>query len=235
MRTLRRCLHGYVDCSLCDDDKQLISCWKAKDFSGDIQLPQVFDEATDDFRLLDGPYDISKYRVLDEGVLAQVRADIATTILPSWLDHPPKNFGSVSHGKLKADQWRVVCTISLVITLVRLWGSADAESREGILLNNFIHLVTAVDLATRRSLNPDRVEKFDGHLLKYLEGLRSYFAHDFVPNHHLSLHLKECMLLFGPVHAWWGFPFERYNGMIQALNTNSKSSESNRRPFCPVR
>jgi hypothetical protein len=45
------------------------------------------------------------------------------------------------------------------------------------------------------------------------------------PNHHLSLHLAECIRNFGPVHGWWAFPFERYNGIIQRYNTNNKMGE----------
>ncbi|OSC99540.1 hypothetical protein PYCCODRAFT_1340936, partial [Trametes coccinea BRFM310] len=63
------------------------------------------------------------------------------------------------------------------------------------------------------------------HMMKYLESLRELFDHQFVPNHHLSMHLMECLLLFGPVHAWWAFPFERFNGLLQRMNTNSKADE----------
>lgn len=112
------------------------------------------------------------------------------------------------------------------MTLCRLWGSSSAPEKHRVVLKNFMHLVCAVELATRRTMDRDRVEKFDRHMYQYLDGLRSIFSHDFVPNHHLSLHLHECLLLFGPVHAWWVFPFERYNGLLQHLNTNSKTGVS---------
>lgn len=121
--------------------------------------------------------------------------------------------------------WRTVCTVSMVITLVRLWGGPDSNTRQKALLENFVHLVCAVDLAARRSTNQERIDKYDHHMLEYLTSLRKLFDHHLVPNHHLSLHLKECLELFGPVFAWWGFPFERINGMLQRLNTNSKTGE----------
>ncbi len=140
------------------------------------------------------------------------------------MQRAPKNFGSLSHGKLKADQWRTVCLVNLVITLVRLWGNPTATNRQKALLENFLDLVRAVDLATRRSMDPHRVRKFDEYIRKYLEGLRTMFQHDLVPNHHLSLHLAECLELFGPVHAWWAFPFELFNGLLQNFNTNNHPS-----------
>ena len=74
-------------------------------------------------------------------------------------------------------------------------------------------------------MDQSRVEKFDRYMTLYVSGLVETFKHPLVPNHHLSLHLRECLELFGPVHAWWAFPFERYNGILQHLNTNSRTSE----------
>ena len=92
-----------------------------------------------------------------------------STYLPSWMERPPANFGSAAHGKLKADHWRTVCTVSMVITLVRLWTSSTASSGDHLLLENFVHLVIAVDLATRRSMDSERARLFDHHMLEYLE------------------------------------------------------------------
>lgn len=186
----------------------------------------MLQESTRDFQLVRDEHDISKFRILDQDTLKQVRADILGTHLPSWMQRAPKNFGSPSHGKLKADQWRTGCLVNLVITLVRRWGTPTATEREKILLNNFLDLVRAVDLATRRTMDMDRAAKFHDYMHSYLNTLTTTFQHDLVPNHHLSLHLRECLELFGPVHAWWAFPFERFNGIIQNLNTNSKTSAS---------
>ena len=41
-------------------------------------------------------------------------------------------------------------------------------------------------------------------------------------NHHMAMHIHTFMLLFGPVHSWWTFPFERLIGHLQRLSTNDK-------------
>ena len=41
-------------------------------------------------------------------------------------------------------------------------------------------------------------------------------------NHHVSLHLAEFFLRYGPAHGWWMFPFERIIGILQQVNTNFK-------------
>ncbi|KAI0666358.1 hypothetical protein C8Q78DRAFT_933152, partial [Trametes maxima] len=150
-------------------------------------------------------------------VLDAIRADIQALYMPSWLPKPPRRFGNASHGKLSADQWRTACTVNMVIMLGRLWGVTSATDEEKKALENFMHLVAAVDLATRRSMTVQRAERFDHHIIQYLRGLQSLYNASLVPNHHLSLHLIECLILFGPTHAWWAFPFERYNGLLQRL------------------
>lgn len=92
------------------------------------------------------------------------------------------------------------------------------------LLQNFIHLVTAVDVATRRSVTREKVELYSEQMYLYLAGIKELFNHDLVGNHHLSLHLPPFLEDFGPVHGWWAFAFERYNGVLGRLNKNNHTS-----------
>lgn len=180
---------------------------------------------TTEFRLpIDQPEPMNE--IFTNSELQELRKDIRNTLLPSWLEKPPSNIGDRAHGKLKADHWRTLCSVSMVITLVRLWGTSSVSSEQARALDNFMHLVAAVDLATRRSMCPDRANAFDVHMEAYVTGLRSIYNENIVPNHHLSLHLKECLLLFGPTHGWWAFPFERFNGLVQRLKTNHKPCTS---------
>ncbi|KAG2740643.1 hypothetical protein P692DRAFT_20880781 [Suillus brevipes Sb2] len=45
------------------------------------------------------------------------------------------------------------------------------------------------------------------------------------PNHHVSFHLYDFLLLFGPAHSWWCFPFEHLIGILQRLPINHKFGE----------
>lgn len=47
-----------------------------------------------------------------------------------------------------------------------------------------------------------------------------YRASMCTPNMHLHLHLKDSLLDYGPVYAFWCFPFERYNGIFQSFQKN---------------
>ena len=163
--------------------------------------------------------------VLGKGVLPEVWRDREKTILPSWLSPIPTNAGSARAGKLTADQWRTLCTVHLVITLVRLWGDKDPADRKHDMLCNFMDLVTATALLFKRSMSPERIKLYEDFMRKYLEGhLRLYPHLNLTPKHHLSLHIPRILERFGPVHGWTTWGFERLNFIFQRTETNGKSS-----------
>ncbi|KAN0074682.1 hypothetical protein V8E55_011731 [Tylopilus felleus] len=140
---------------------------------------------------------------------------MAKTILPSWVGRAPRNLGCSSHGKLKADQWRTACLVNLIITL--------ATAKETALLRNFLSLVIAIRWATMRCITPVHIAIVEDHLVYYTKSTAAIFGEKvLVVNNHASLHTPECLRAFGPVQGWWAFPFERFNGIIQRLNTNDK-------------
>ncbi|KAI0649617.1 hypothetical protein C8Q79DRAFT_901919, partial [Trametes meyenii] len=158
--------------------------------------------------------------------LQQIRDDMSATIYPSYLGQPPKEVGSASAGSLSADQWRTFCLVNLPITLTRIWSSVDTSERRKLLLINFLDLVVAVKRATAKKLDPETIASFESHMLKYVRGLRYIFPDvDLTPNHHLALHLGEVLRDFGPTHAYWSFPFERYIRLVRDASQNSRPSE----------
>ena len=54
---------------------------------------------------------------------------------------------------------------------------------------------------------------------------RLYGKKAVTPNMHLHCHLKECILDCGPVHAFWCFSFERFNGILGGMQVNGRSVE----------
>ena len=146
------------------------------------------------------------------------------TTLPGWINRGPRNFGSASHGKVSADHWRTVFTINLVITLVHLWGTSGATKSKMDLLENFIALVTLIWFATSRITSERHIKIVESQLQVYYQTLTALGA-TFYPSYLMTFHIPQCLRLFGPVHGWWSFPYERYNGIIQRLNHNGKIDE----------
>lgn len=191
-----------------------------------LRIPEVPDEGND---TLANPAnaaatDISQYSVLNHQTMMQVWKDISRTVLPSWMCPPPHNFGSASHGTLKADEWRTACTVSLPITLIRLWGPhSDASERKKEILKNFLDLIHAVKLVTGRSVSAIQIEGYKNFMTSYLQGVVRLFPDsDIVPNQHLSLHTPNALEYFGPIRSWWSFPFERFIGVLQNIKTNMR-------------
>ena len=156
--------------------------------------------------------------------LQEIWWDISKTEFPEELkdDRPPKKLGSKQHGRLKASQWRTVCCFTMLITLGRIWGQPNATPQDQIWLTNYLHLVALVRIAYSYSITREDITAFRRHSISYLEGLRSYHPSSIKPSHHFLLHLPDLMERFGPIRGWWAFPFERFNGQIQHLNTNHK-------------
>lgn len=163
--------------------------------------------------------------ILDARLLGKVTRDIRNTIAPSWITLPSDRIGSKGYGKLSADTWRILCTVSLVFTLVPLWSEGTEEMK--LALQNFVYLITAVIYSTKRSISENDILLVEQNIRDYLRTLVELYGPDvLVPNHHLLLHLGDFLRRFGPVHGWWTFAFERYNGILQQINTSNKLGES---------
>ncbi|EKM73814.1 hypothetical protein AGABI1DRAFT_96064, partial [Agaricus bisporus var. burnettii JB137-S8] len=109
--------------------------------------------------------------VLGKTVIPKIREDMDRLTLPSWVSRGPAHPGEAKGGKLHADQWRSFFTINLPISLTRLWGSNSADSKKQEMLVNFLHLVTAVQLASRRTITEEHVQLYEEHMYQYLATL----------------------------------------------------------------
>lgn len=87
----------------------------------------------------------------------------------------------------------------------------------------WLHFVKASNLLCRRSLTVQQVDQADLHLMEFCSTFeRLYGKENLNINLHLHGHLKECLLDFGPVYAFWLFGFERLNGILESYNTNCR-------------
>lgn len=169
--------------------------------------------------------------VLGRETMKEVHKDITRMVLPSWIGRVPKNLGSSSSRSLSADQWRTACTVNLVITLIRLWAPLAVDSQQHKMLDNFMDLITAVKLATRREIRDEDITNYQFYMHRYLTGVVRLYSDSgdekkLLPYHHISLHFGRFLSNFGPTHSWRCFPFERYNRRLQQIPTNGKFGES---------
>ena len=91
------------------------------------------------------------------------------------------------------------------------------------MLDNYLDLVKAVELATRYTQTEANIADYEHHMERYLRTLLELYPQiDIQPYQHLALHFGEHLRRFGPTHSWRCFPFERYNGILQRIPTNLK-------------
>ncbi|KJA14089.1 hypothetical protein HYPSUDRAFT_72760 [Hypholoma sublateritium FD-334 SS-4] len=157
--------------------------------------------------------------VLGSTVMDQVWADMTRTTLPSWITAAPHNWGTSSRGKLSAAHWRVICTIHLPITLIRLWKEDNGRLKD--LLDHFMDLVTSIKIANMRLSSPRQVDRYNLHIRRYVSRITTLYPdRKLVPNHHAALHIGDVLQNFGPVPF-----FERYINFFHHINTNQKIGE----------
>lgn len=157
---------------------------------------------------------------------------IRHTVTPSWLNSVPYNFGEAAAGTLKADEWRNMANLYLPIALVTRWGEGTTHATHEVgirlrkALDHTMSLFTAAHLACMRTTSKSRAMAYRKHMIDYVQGLPNIHPDATKrTNHHMALHIYDFLLLFGPVHSWWCFPFERLIGILQRLPTNNKFGE----------
>lgn len=152
-------------------------------------------------------------------------------MLPSEVSPAPSRIGSPGQGTISADEWRTFCTINLVVTLVYLWGSLPDNTRESQILQNFMDLITAIEIASSREITLKDTWELQKRLHAYLQGILELFPGTTIgPYQHMCLgHLPQVLLTLGPAHAIWCYAFERANYVLQRIKTNSRIGEESHR------
>jgi hypothetical protein len=161
--------------------------------------------------------------ILGKDVMEAIWADMKHTELPSWVTDVPHNWGTATRGKLSANNWRVICTVHLPITLIRLWGGDDAPEDRKCKLENFMDLVRAVQIANLRSISKNDIELYERYIHRYLTGFKTLYKLAKVkPIHHAALHYGDILRGFGPAHTHGAAFYERYIHSMQSENHNMR-------------
>ena len=144
---------------------------------------------------------------------------------PSDVGRLPINITSGFSG-FTANQWHYWITIYSPVAL------------KGILIDSHLRcwllFVRACCILLSNCLHRSDLESADQYLMQFCRTFQDiYGSSHCTPNMHLHCHLKDCVINYGPPHAFWCFAFERFNGILGSVHTNSKSIESQMmRKFC---
>ena len=66
----------------------------------------------------------------------------------------------------------------------------------------------------------------DGLLIRFCTRTAQQYGNEVAtPNMHMHCHLASCIKDYGPLHTFWLFSFERYNGLLGSMPNNNRAVE----------
>ena len=158
-----------------------------------------------------------KLEILTKNDLEEIEKRSSEFQVPYSIGRLPTNIAS-NYGGFKATQWQTWITLYSPVVL------------KGIIPDNHLQcwliFVRDSSIMSQRILKKDDVTTADLLFLTFCKKFEQLYGPEHcTPNLHLHLHLKDCILDYGPSHAFWCFSFERYNGLLGSFHTNNKSIE----------
>lgn len=132
--------------------------------------------------------------------------------VPYGVGRIPYKIGSNFSG-LTADQWLNWTNIYSLYTLRDVVPTRD--------LDCWSLFVRASVLLRQYTISMKDIDGADEKLLEFCKIFEALYRKEYCnPNMHLHAHVKECVLDFGPISAFWAFPFERFNGILESFSKN---------------
>lgn len=149
--------------------------------------------------------------------LEVIERRIRSFTVPRCVGRLPTNIVS-NYGGYTASQWQSWILYYSVVLL------------KGILPNShfqcWLLFVRACSILCQRIIKKSDVETADLLLLSFCKKVEHLYGKEScTPNLHLHLHLKQCILDYGPSHTFWCYSFERFNGLLGSYHTNKKIIE----------
>ena len=156
--------------------------------------------------------------ILSNTVLATIEQRVNAMKVPSDIGRIPHKIEHAFYN-FSADQYK---NWVMHYSIICLHGMLSSEH-----LECWRHFVLACRYICQPVLKPEDVRIADALLLKFCSRTELLFGKDVItPNMHMSCHLRECILDYGPLNHFWLFAFERFNGILGQLPNNNKSIET---------
>ena len=153
---------------------------------------------------------------LDKHAIDVIHDRIEKVILPPNLRRIPTQIDS--RATFTAEQWKNWTLYFSVFCLHDLLDEPQIECWK--------HFVLACRYLCKKTLTGTDITIADSLLLRFCSRTeRLHGPSAITPNMHMHGHLSECIKDYGPLHVFWLFSFERYNGLLGAQPNNNRSIE----------
>ena len=131
----------------------------------------------------------------------------------------PKGIGRIPHkinsafSSFTADQWK---NWTMVYSLYCLKDLLPAQH-----YSCWVLFVEACQLIVQPAITFAELCKADIKLIEFCRSFQLLYGKEYcTPNMHMQLHIKDSIMNYGPVFAFWCFSFERFNGVLSSFQMN---------------
>ena len=156
-------------------------------------------------------------KILKQTDLKFIQELIDNMKVPCNIGRIPNKIAS-SFGSFTSDQWKLWTVVYSEFALKNYLPREDY--RLWLLFLKACRVLTA-PVITIRSL-----AEAHSSLMQFCRKFESMYGQlEVTPNMHLHSHLINCILDYGPVHNFWLFSFERFNGVLGDFKTNQRTVE----------
>jgi hypothetical protein len=136
--------------------------------------------------------------------LKNIQAIINATPPPSDIGRIPFKIASQFAG-FTADQWKSWCLIYSTLALRNILSEEHRQYWQSF--------IDCLSLWGQTIVTYEEIVYGDLAMKDFLIKIKSVWGPEIAsPNMHMHLHIKDCMLDYGPLYSFWCFPFERLNG-----------------------
>ena len=134
----------------------------------------------------------------------EIEKKINSFLLPPHMGRLPKYIDS-SFTSFTADQWKNWTVYYSLPCLKEILNIEELEC--------WRHFILGCRVLLSNTLSLSNIKLGDALLLQFCRRVQSIFGESIItPNMHLHCHLRQCMEDYGPLHTFWLFSFETYNG-----------------------
>ena len=158
-----------------------------------------------------------KHSLLTSANFEVIQDRINRTVIPPDVGRIPSKILS-GFSSLTADQLK---NWTVYYSLIALRGMLIGDD-----LEVWRHFVLACRILCCREITREKLRLADALLLKFCKRTERMYGKECVtPNMHMHCHLRECIEDYGPIAAFWLFPYERFNGILGEMPNNNRSIE----------
>ena len=152
--------------------------------------------------------------IIEKSNLVSIQSKVDGFVTPTDIGRIPSKIAS-GFSSFTAEQWR---NWVLIYSLCSLKDVLPHPHYDCWLL-----FVKAVSILCSRQITLQELNVADELLMDFCDTFEQLYGKPaYTINLHLHGHIRDCVLDFGPVYAFWLFAFERLNGVLGSYHTNCR-------------